>query len=229
MAFAFVQEQINTAVPGSSVVVNATQGWVATIHLNAVIVNLKFTVATPSAVSVTDSAGNTYVQVGTVGTIAGAAGCVLYQFAGVQVIGGSTSITASWTGATVDAKMTCTEMSGGATTNATLFTSMSGSVANHAAATTGALSSALTPTSGQLIVALYGLAGATTTATHGTNYLIAADESFPASGVVEYNTSSTTSETAPMTWSTSEAWNLLVGAYNLPSATTPNSGFFAFM
>src|SRR4051794_12877834 len=113
-----------------------------------VIVNIKFTSAV-SSVTVTDTAGNTYASA--IGPITGGAN-IMYQFYGVAVTGGSTTVTIGWT-TSASIRATVEQFSGGKLTNATVF--------DKAASNTGtgtAASLTLAPTSaGELISACVGL------------------------------------------------------------------------
>lgn len=170
-----------------------------TVAGNLLIVN--FAVGDISAVvsSVADDKSNTFAKA--IGPISS----VYYQYYAVQVTGGVSQVTITLdrsTGITA----TVEEFSGGMNTNATVF--------DKATSNTGSgISSSVsfTPTNnGELIVAAVHFAGATSAWVAGTNYVMG--QTFTSQST-EYRLSSNGTETAPMTWTTSQGWVELAGAY----------------
>lgn len=133
-----------------------------------------------------------------------------YQYYGVQVTGGATTITVNYSSG-VGNRTFVNEFSGGKTTNVTVFDK---SAENSGNGSSGSLS--LSPTnSGELIVAFKAAnTGGTITHTAGTNYTLAPDGTNGSiSSAIEYRLSGTTSETAPITWNNSDLWTEVAGAY----------------
>lgn len=217
MGFAWVQS-VPRVQSGPNVVAPITT---PTIAGNLLVVFVRFP-NTESITSVTDDVGNTYV-IGTpfngVGTLNIA---ICYA---VQVVGGATSITVTFSGATTNKAVMADEFSGNASTNATAYdTTATGSGTGTSCAT-----AALTPAApGELIVGLVLRAAATATFAAGSGYTLGAG---PGGGstsqniCAQYRLSGTISETAPMTLGTSVAWGDLAMAFR----PAPTSGFFRFM
>lgn len=202
MAFGFIKSA--QAVASSTTSLNITVTSVKVGYL--VIVNMKFTSAVSGGLSVTDNAStpNTYAM--SKGPIVVPSSTInLYQFYGVAVTGGATTITVSWTG-TNTLRATADQFSGGKLTNAAVF--------DKAASNTGTGTSAsltLSPTNGKELISV-GVAfnAAVSSLTPGTNYLMGTSSS---STSTEYRTVGTTSETSPMSWTTSTGWAEIAGAY----------------
>lgn len=219
MAFAFRQSKQGSSAATTSITITPTSSQAKN---NLVIVNIKFATLTPSGVSVTDNASipNTYASVGV--TASGGGATAVYQFYGVQVTAGATTVTASWTGnATV--RITVDEYSGGALTNATVFDQATTASATSTSVAVGAFSPAST---GELICASAALT-LTTAVAAGTGYTLSQNNT---SQAVEYKLSSGASETAPMTLTGATAsWAEVVGAYKVAPPTNNAGQFFVFM
>jgi hypothetical protein len=201
MAWGLIKSQQGS---GASVVTLATT--VQSVRVgDLVVVNIKFTSAGPSAVSVTDNASTPNTYTSAIGPITNSTS-TMYQFYGVAVVGGATSVTVNWT-TSATLRVTVEEFSGGQKTNATVF-DVAGS--STGTGTTGTLT--LAPAAaGELISAAIGFASAPSAITKGTGYIIGTNNT---STTTEYRQVGTTSETAPITWTTSEAWAEIAGAYN---------------
>lgn len=197
MAFGFVRNTQNAAASVTSLNITVP----ATVIGNLVVVNIKF-VSAVTGVTVTDNAGNTYALAA--GPISGTGGNV-YQFYGVQVTGGATQVQLSWTG-TSTVRAGATEFSGGQKSNAAVF--------DKAASATGTGTSAslsIAPTNeGELVVVGTHLNTGASAVVAGTNYILATTN---ASLSEEYRLKATTSETAPLSWTTSVGWAEVAGAY----------------
>lgn len=208
MAFAHIQ-----SVLGSGAVSPASVSVSATGQNNVVVVTIAFS-AIRSGISVTDNAStpNTYAQAGTTndGSIS------IYQFYGVQVTGGATSITVSWTGGGSVAPI-AEEFSGGATSNAAIFDKSS--TGTGSAATSGAVTSFAPTNSGELIVSSIIFNAVISSPTAGTNYALGISSS--TTKATEYRLNGTTSETAPISWTNSANYDEVAGAY-LPAPAAPS-------
>lgn len=212
MPFGFIKSAQNSGTSVTSLAIT-----VQAVPTNAlVVVNLKF-LAAVAGLSVTDNAStpNTYTQA-VVSALSGSD--IMYQWYGVATTGGATTVTASWTGAATT-RTTVDQFSGGMLTNATVF--------DVAASNTGTGTSAsltLSPANaGELIVAGLGLNAGATAVTVGSNYLFGTNNT---SSATEYRQVGTTSETAPISWTTSVAWAEVAGAY-IPADASSN--FFGSM
>ncbi len=206
MAFGFIKSTQNVGTAGTSTIFTIPAARVGSL----LVVSMKFTTVV-SAVSVTDNASipNTYAAAaGPIGTGAVTA----FQFYGVQVTGGATQVTVSWT-TSATLRATIDEFSGGMQTNATVFDKVA---TNNGTGTSASVT--LAPTNnGELVVATINLNNGATSLVIGTNYLAGT------SGVAttEYRKVSTTSETAPLSWTTSVTWAEIAGAY-IPIDTSAN-------
>jgi hypothetical protein len=204
--FGFVK---STQAAGTSVVTLAIT--VPAVRVgDLVVVTCKFSSAV-SAVSVTDNASvpNTYALAA--GPIS-ATNNNMYQFYGVAVTGGATTVTINWTGSS-SCRHTVDEFSGGMQTNATVFDKVASNTGTGTSSTV-----TLAPTNAnELICAGIGLNGAAAVV-KGTNYVIATNST---STSTEYRQVGTASETAPFSWTNSVAWSEIAGAY-IPSPTTGN-------
>lgn len=213
MSFTHVQSAQNSTAGGTSVVITPP----AAISANdLVVVALKF-VNGPTSLNVTDNATTPNTYLSAYGPYYGA-GFTCYQYYGVAVTGGATTITITWTGSTA-ARITIDEFTGNALTNAAVF--------DTAAANSGSTSptsTTLAPrAAGELIVASVAITSATSVSA-GTNYTIGFNNT---SGSTEYNLYGSTSETVPMNIAgTSIQWSEIAGAY-IPAPVTPHQ-FFTF-
>lgn len=211
MAFLFVQTKQNATGGASSLVITLTSA--ATVG-NLLVINMKFGGVSVSTPTVTDNSGtpNTYaLAVGPIDEpIASDFRC--FQFYGVQVTGGATTVTISWTG-TFAARIVVDEFSGGATTNATVFDQ---ATSGNGSGTSASVPSFSPTTTGELISAGVAFNGATSI-TAGTDYTLATNQTNQSS---EYRLSSAASETAPMSWTGTLRWVETAGAYNSPSTST---------
>lgn len=199
VSFGFIKNTQNAATSVTSLVITIPAAKVG--HL--VIVNIKF-VSAVTGVTVTDNAStpNTYALA--VGPISGTGGNIS-QFYGVQVTGGATQITISWTGSST-IRAGATEFSGGQKTNAAVFDK-----AASASGTGTAAAVVIAPTAvGELLMSGAHLNTGASAPVAGANYILATTNT---SLTEEYRLSGTTSETAPETWTTSVGWAQAVGAY----------------
>lgn len=149
-AFSLVQNQLSNSGSGTTVVVTSS----ATVAGNLIVGCIQMGGVTETCSSVTDDKSNTYVVQAAVdsgGIVRG------YQFYGVQTTGGTTSITANFSGSSVSKIVNLSEFSGNDTTNGLTFdatTTGSGSSSSLSCST-------LTPAaSGELVVASYWIFGA---------------------------------------------------------------------
>ena len=200
MAFSWVQSTQTTGTAVTSVAVTISAAGVN----NLVVVHLKFfSSAIPAGLTVTDNAGNTYANTGV--TVSDpTVSNTQQQWYGVQVTGGATIVTASWTG-TKTLRMGVEEFSGNASSNAAVFDK---AATNNGNGTTGTITIAPNA-SGNLVDAFYGVSGAGAF-TAGTNYTAGTTAS---SGDSEYRLSATTSETVPASWVTTNNWCAIAGSY----------------
>lgn len=199
MAFSFVQTKQNNAT-GTSLVVSPISPITAG---NLLVINMKFG-ASVSGITITDNASvpNTYALAAGPHS---ASSQITYQYYGVALSGGATTITISWTTSTA-ARITIDEFSGGLQSNAFVF-----DTAVYDDGTGGSPTVVLTPSqSSELIVAMVGLNNATVVAA-GTGYTLATNNT---SSSTSYKLSGTTAETAPFTITgTGVTWNEVAGAY----------------
>lgn len=206
MAFGFIKSNQGSQGSNTSFTLNIQTVPVGTL----VVVNAKFA-GSVSAVSVTDNASvpNTYAQVG---SVVGTGTNYITQFYGVALTGGATSITVSWTTAT-SIRATVDQFSGGQQSNAAVFDV---AATNNGTGTSSSVT--LSPTnSGELVVAGIGMTSGTSAITIGANYVAGTNNN---SNTTQYRTVSTTSETAPLSWTGSTAWAEVAGAYiPLPGST----------
>lgn len=183
----------------------------ATVN-NVLIVNIKINSAATTVTSVTDNAStpNTYAKA--IGPIV--SGNTMYQYYGVQVTGGATTVTVNLS-ASSTARADVDEFSGGQQTNASVF-----DVATSNTGASGVSASLATPlapaNNGELISASLAPSVTVSTFVAGTNYTLGVNQNNLAS---EYRLSGTTSETAPISWTTSANWILVAGAY-IPLASS---------
>lgn len=209
MAFGFLKTQQNAGTTVTTLNITIAAAPVGSLN----IVSVKFLNSSVSAITVTDNASvpNTYAKA--VGPIT-VTNSTMYQYYGVQATGGATQVTISWTTAST-LRATVDQFSGGKQTNATVFDKAASNTG--ASGTSGSLT--LAPTvAGELIVAAIGWNAAVTAPTAGSNYLITSANT---STNTEYRQVGTTSETAPLSWTTSTAWAEIASAY-IPIDTSAN-------
>lgn len=199
MSFGFVKNTQNAASSVTSLVITIPAAQVG----NLIVVNIKF-ISTVTGVTVTDNASvpNTYAAAG--GPIVAAGGNV-YQFYGVQITGGATQITINWTNSST-VRAGATEFSGGQKTNVAVFDK----VASNTGTGTSASSTLAPTTDGQLVVVGTHLNTGASAVVAGTNYILATTNT---SLSEEYRLKATTSETTPLSWTTSVAWAQIAGTY----------------
>jgi hypothetical protein len=218
VAFAFVQtKQTNTAGATSLAVSPLTA--VGANHL--LVINIKFG-AQVSAISITDNASTPNSYFLARGPVADGVSAVGYQFYGVALTSGATSVTVSWT-TSASARITVDEFSGNVADNKTVFDRASnGSAASGA--TTGAVTSFSTYATGELISAGVFVTAPAGTVTAGSGYTLAQSTG---NGPTQYKLSSGSSETAPISWTSAIGYVEIAGAY---SATgVPKGNFFVVM
>lgn len=208
MAFGFLK---STQSSGASVTTLAIT--VPAVPVGAlVIVNVKFTVAVVLP-SVTDNASTPNTYAAAIGPITSGTN-IMYQFYGVAITGGVTTVTINWTNS-VSVRATVEQFSGGKQTNATVFDVAASNIGTGTSA-----SLTLTPSaSGGLISACIGLNAGASAVVKGANYVIGTNN---ASTSTEYRIPGTTSETAPISWTTSVLWAEIAGSY----VAQPNYGHF---
>lgn len=191
----------NTQTTGTSVsTVNVTVTAAGTGNL--LVVTLKTTVAVTS-VSVTDNKGNTYALATTQNNATNNIG----QYYGVQLVGGATTITVSWTGVAT-ARISVDEFSGTAKSNAAVYDVS----ATPATGTTGTSTSvSISPTKdGNLVLASASLSSGTSPVA-SSGYTFA---NSTASNNSQYKTSATTSETVSLSWTTTSGFTMLASSFN---------------
>lgn len=190
----FTTVQTATQATGSGATCTMTTS--ATVSGNLLVGALKGT-QSKTVTSVTDNKGNVYVVSSAIDS---SSTLRLYQFYGVQVTGGTTSVVVHMSGSG-SVRCGVDEFSGNASTNATAFDTSSTGTGSG----TSLSVSTLTPSaSGELIVsALSNVNAGTWTA--GTNYTIYSGTD-PVSTRTEYRLSSAASETAPATTNTTGVW-----------------------
>lgn len=181
---------------------------------NLAILDLKFNAAV-TGVTVVDNLGNTYLNTGVAASWGGAAYAL--QWYGVQLVGGATSITVSWTTAT-GLGAVVSEYSGLAATNASVFDK---AVAANAYSNVASASIAPSVAGGLVVFGLsvspgYPMtasAGYTVTTTAASNY----SEAF-------YKPSGTTSETPGASLGGTANWAMVAGSYRLPASSVTGTG-----
>lgn len=222
MAFAFVQTKDNAQL--TSAITNVITPSSAITAGNLVVVNVRLSTGGLNINSVTDNKGNTYAQAAT-STLLGSTTANQYQYYGVQITGGATTVTVTLN-ISGTSRAVMDEYSGGASTNASVFDKSSIRVSSTMA--TSATVTSFSPTSaGELIVAGLMLSTAVTAITAGAGYIIA--NNVETTIGTQYNLSSSTTETAPISWTSTSTWTELAGAY-IPATTTVtgyHAGLFA--
>lgn len=197
----------------------------ATTANSLVIVNVYFTAGTPTSVSVTDNAStpNTYaIAVGPIGTTATGGNAIMYQFYGVQVTSGATTVTVNWTGSSTG-QAYIEEYTGSTNvTNATIFDT-SQSVIQGTASTAFVMTS-FAPTPYSLVVSAYSAAVSQTTWTPGGASASGLEMTLTGSygattRAVQQHLAAYASETAPMGASSSSKYTGVAGAYKLGLAS----------
>lgn len=207
MAFAAVQTTAQTATSGN--VIN--RAITATGAGNLVVVHCKIGGTSESLTSVTDTNGNTFVVLSPVTDPSNT--YRLFQAYGVQVVGGSTNIQLSFSGAVAAKRAGCDEYSGGAASNAAVFDASTTGSGTGTSLSASTLSPAA---SGELIVASLASKNARTW-TAGTDYTI-----YNGSGSItvrsQYRLSGTASETGPASIDSSDDWAEILTAFKPPAA-----------
>jgi len=188
MAFLQVQTSAQATGTGATVVATVT----ATGVNNLAVVHINVNSPTETCTGVTDDQGNTYAL--SSGQLYNSDNRRLYMAYGVQVVGGVTSITASFSAAVAGKVVGVDEFSGGKTTNAAVFDKTS---QQNGSGTSLSVPSFNPIATGELICAVASVNG-TLTYTAGANYTMYNGVN-PAQMRSEYRLSSAASETAPMT------------------------------
>lgn len=215
MAFSFIQSVQST---GSGT--NSSLTVASTVQNNLLVINIKLGSNSETISSITDNVGNTYAKA--FGPVDNGTTLRTYQFYGVQVTGGATTITINKSGTVNTWRTTVDEFNGGNITNATVFDKSS---AQTNAGTSSALSTPIAPTTaGELIVSGVSFLTAPGSPVVATGYTIGTLGAATAGS--QYKLSGTTSETAGMTWTGGTTWSNIVSAF-IPRGN--NSGFLAFM
>lgn len=176
---------------------------------NFLLINAKIGTTSSNILGVSDNASvpNTYNPVGT-----GVSNSFVHlQSYGVQVSGGATQVTVSWSGVT-SARVTIDEWSGGEVTNATLFDTFA---VNSGGGSPAAV--ALTPSGiGKLIAAGIGFTAAQSL-TPGTGYSVSTNAtSIP----TLYKLSGTTSEIVDSSFGAT-AWTEIASSFNPAGGAAP--------
>lgn len=207
---AFAAVQTATQVSGTASTTVVTLGAAATAG-NLLVVAAAVNSSTVTCTGITDSAGNTWAVIGpeTNGTSR------VYLGYAVQVTGGATTVTVSWSDSAATKRAGVDEYSGGASTNAAIF-----DVSTTGQGTGTALAvSTLTPAStGTLIVAV--AASSTRTYTAGSGYTLYSGGAGSGTLKSQYNLSSAATETAPFTLSSSSAWEEIAASFLPAGAAT---------
>ena len=227
MAFAAVQASAEATGTTGNLTVAITVTSTGAGNLVVVMVRLSNTTDTCSGVS--DSAGNTYALLGPFDS---GSNPRVYMAYGVQTTGGATTVTASTPGGTATKRCFAVEFSGGASTNAAVFdVSTKGSGTTETSLSVSTLTPAAT---GELIVAFVSTQSSATgkSWTAGSGYTLYGGGSGSQTVRGEYNLSSGSSETAPITLNAAGTnWVEIAAAFK-PSGgggPTVNAGFFRFM
>jgi hypothetical protein len=191
----------------------------ATTINNLVVINMKFNGAV-SNISVTDNAStpNKYYMA----SPGGSSTIICYQFYGVQITGGATTITISWTTSQA-ARITVDEFSGGVADNATVLYKAAVANGNSQSASVTAIT---IPATGFLVSAGVGLTSASGIAA-GSGYTLATTQTNQST---EYKLSGALSETGPLTWtSAASLWGECVGVYAPSGSPQYHGSFFTVM
>lgn len=210
MAFAFVQTAGNAMLTNSTT--NVVTPTVPLTAGNLVVLNIRLPIGT-TVTSVTDNASvpNTYLVAAGPLSYTG----IAYQIYGVQITGGATTVTTTISSSTTS-RVVLDEFSGGASTNATVFDKSSTGTSGGASQLSASVTSFSPIAAGELISAGIFLTTAVTAITAGTGYVIA--NNVQTTIGTEYRLSSTTTETAPISWTTSSIWGEIAGAYKVASS-----------
>lgn len=205
---AFAQVQTNVQSGQFTSVTSATLTMSATGAGNLVTLGCSVSVAGSPTLSVSDTAGNTYV----VSSPVDYSTFRMWMIYGVQA-SSATTVTFTFS-TTVSGTCGADEYSGNASTNASAFdVSASGTGTGTSLAT-----STFTPAaSGELIVGYAARQGAAANFSAGTSY--SSTWTTSSFSYMEYRLSGTTSETAPITLSASRTWGEVAMAFKAPAAT----------
>jgi hypothetical protein len=196
--FSFVQTA--TASTGGSTTVPLTVAAVGAAHL--LVITIK-TANAPGTVTVTDNSGGGHTYATTFTTTSGSFG--LYQIYGVNVTPGATLVTITFANP-IAARVSVDEYAGNLATTASVFDIYQSSIGSGTSASTVSFSPAA---AGELIAASFAT-GSAKTITAGTNYAVASN------GVTTptaYRLSSSTSETAPISWTGVDTWAEIAAAF----------------
>lgn len=202
--------------------VKSTQGSISstslTITIPAVkvgyllVINIKFA-ANVTGISITDNASTPNTYATAIGPISSGAN-FLYQFYGVAVTGGATTVTISWTTST-GARATVEQFSGGMRTNATVFDKAASNTGS--AATSCSVSLSPTNTKELISASLIPVSGVSAI-TAGTNYLPGTNNT---SLYTMYRQVGSNTESAPISWTTNSNWIEVAAAY-IPAPSRGN-------
>lgn len=217
MAFAFIASVTGTVSSGTSPINIAS--FTPTVSASQLLViNILFTDITNTITSITDNKGNTYsLAVGPIRNTTSAR--TAYQFYSVITTSGITSLTITWSGSSSTTFRAFADSFSGNATSGVFH------VGSTKTATAGGTSSSVTsfsPASGELISAM--MASGPTSFTGlavGSGYTFGNNPG--GTSGTEYKLSSSTTETAPFTWtSPSQQWVEVAGAYKIkpPSFST---------
>lgn len=207
MGFLFVQTKQNSSGGTSSLVI--TLDAPATAN-NVLVVNIKILNGSVTVTSVTDNASSPNTYANAVGPIDN--GIRTYQYYGVQVTGGATTVTVNLSGS-IAVRVDVDEFNGGALTNAAIFDNSSSGNGTGTSATVTSFNIARV---GALISASVSPVSTITTPVAGANYTLGQNQANLPS---QYRLSSSTSETAPISWTNSSQWAEVAASY-LPLTTT---------
>lgn len=201
MAWTFVQSVQNSSASTSSLAITVS----ATGKDNLVVVNIKIG-STSITASVTDDKGNVYQLAD---GPRDSSPTRTYQFYAQQRVSGVTTVTIALSSST-SIRATADEFNAG--------TGMTG-VFDKAATNSGSGTSSsvsLSPVNANELISVGVTFNSTvTTPVAGTDYVLAANNG---NAATEYRLASTTSETGPMSWTTSVTWREIAGAYIATSA-----------
>jgi hypothetical protein len=196
--------QTSSVAAGTGTTVSATLS--ATVKNNLVVIHIVMATTAETCSSVTDNASppNTYVLSSPVDNTTRT-----YQAYGVQITGGATSFTATFSSNVVTKGVGADEYSGTAVSNAAVFnTSGTGTGSATTCAVTG-----FSPTQAGLLCVATIVLGSVRVFTAGTNYTRFLNGSNSANLHSEYRLVGTTSETAPGSWTTSTTYGEIASSF----------------
>jgi len=206
-------QQVGSTDGGGSTTFNVT---VTSTGVNNLVVVTVSTSTSQTISSVTDNQSNTY----TLSSPVIVSSLHFYQAYGIQTTGGVTTVTITKS-STSGCRIVVNEFSGTATSS--VYDNQS---TGTGTGTSCAVSSFSPGAAGKLVVASVVKASSAEALTAGTSYTTYGTSNNITSAM--YRLSSSTSETAPGSWTTSAAWGEIATSFNLAAAPTNTGGFFNF-